>query len=98
MAARPLAERIADARAVGSALAAIHAAGIVHRDLTPQNLLRMSDGRLVLSDFGLAVDVSDTTSSVHGGTIAYMAPEVVRGGKASAASDIWALGVVVHEI
>ncbi|HXU04623.1 MAG TPA: serine/threonine-protein kinase, partial [Polyangia bacterium] len=96
--ARPLAARIADARAVASALAAIHAAGIVHRDLTPQNLLRMSDGRVVVTDFGLAVDVSDSTSSVHGGTVAYMAPEVVLGEKASVASDIWALGVLMHEV
>ena len=64
---------------MASALAAIHAAGIVHRDLSPQNLLRMGDGRLVLSDFGLATDASESTS-VHGGTIAYMAPEVMRGG------------------
>jgi len=96
-AARPLAERIADARSVASALAAIHAAGIVHRDVTPQNMLRMADGRLVLSDFGLATDASESTS-VHGGTVAYMAPEVMLGGKASVASDIWALGVVMHEM
>ena len=97
LAARPLADRIADARAVASALAAIHAAGIVHRDLSPQNMLRMGDGRLVLSDFGLATDASENTS-IHGGTVAYMAPEVVLGGKASVASDIWSLGVVMHEM
>jgi len=97
LAARPLAQRIADARAVASALAAIHAAGIVHRDLSLQNLLRMGDGRLVLSDFGLATDASETTS-IHGGTVAYMAPEVVLGAKASVASDIWALGVLMHEV
>jgi len=95
--ARPLAERIADARAVASALAAIHQAGIVHRDLTPQNLLRMSDGRVALTDFGLATDVREG-SSVHGGTISYMAPELLRGGRSSFVSDVWALGVVMHEI
>jgi tRNA A-37 threonylcarbamoyl transferase component Bud32 len=97
LAARPLEERIADARAVASALDAIHKAGIVHRDLTPQNLLRMGDGRLVLSDFGLATDAGESTS-VHGGTVAYMAPEIARGGLSSFASDVWALGLVMHEI
>jgi serine/threonine protein kinase len=96
--ARPLAERIADARAVASALAAIHQAGIVHRDLTPQNLLRMGDGRVVLSDFGLAMETQESSTSVRGGTVAYMAPELWRGGPSSFASDVWALGVVMHEM
>ncbi|HVX96906.1 MAG TPA: protein kinase, partial [Polyangia bacterium] len=95
---RPLSARLADARAVASGLAAIHEAGIAHRDVTPQNVLRMADGRLVVSDFGLATEVSQTTTSIHGGTIAYMAPEVVRGDRASFASDVWSLGVVIHEI
>jgi Protein kinase domain len=96
--ARPRAARLADARAVAEGLAAIHAAGIVHRDITPQNVLRMSDGRLVVSDFGLATDADPTASSIHGGTVAYMAPEVARGEPASLASDIWALGIIIHEI
>ncbi|HEY5088375.1 MAG TPA: protein kinase, partial [Polyangia bacterium] len=95
---RSVADRIADVRALAAGLAAIHDAGIIHRDVTPQNVLRMADGRVVLSDFGLATDSWESTTSVHGGTIAYMAPELLRGGRASVASDVWALGVVSHEI
>jgi hypothetical protein len=94
---RPLPERIADACAMAAGLAAIHEAGIVHRDVSPQNVLRMADGRLVLSDFGLAIEPSETTTTVRGGTVAYMAPEIVRGGRVGAASDVWALGVSLHE-
>jgi serine/threonine protein kinase len=90
--------RIADILALASGLDAIHGAGIVHRDVTPQNALRMADGRVVVSDFGLATDSFEATASIHGGTIAYMAPEVVRGERATFASDVWALGVVSHEI
>src|SRR5260221_487921 len=81
-----------------AAHAAIHKAGIVHGDLPPQNLLRMGDGRVVLTDFGLATDTRDGTTSVHGGTISYMAPELLRGGHSSFGSDLWALGVVIYEI
>jgi len=95
--ARPIAERLADARAIASGLGAIHAAGIVHRDLSSQNLLRMPDHRLVLSDFGLATDSFENSSGVEGGTLAYMAPELSRGRRASFRSDVWALGVVIHE-
>jgi hypothetical protein len=98
LARRPVEARLADARAVAAGLAAIHEAGIAHRDVTPQNVLRMPDGRLVVSDFGLATEVSQTTTSIHGGTVAYMAPEVVRGQRGTVASDVWALGVVIHEI
>lgn len=97
-ATRPLADRIADVRALAAGLGAIHTAGIVHRDVSPQNVLRMPDGRAVLSDFGLATDSFESTTNVGGGTIAYMAPELIRSGRASVASDVWALGVVSHEI
>jgi hypothetical protein len=98
LAARSIEQRLGDLRAMAAGLAAIHGAGIIHRDVSPQNVLRMGDGRLVLSDFGLATDRFDGTSSVHGGTAAYMAPEVIRGGGASFASDLWALGIVMHEV
>jgi hypothetical protein len=99
---RPLSERIADARAVVDGLAAIHGAGIIHRDVKPDNVLRMEDGRLVVTDFGLAVAPGQTTfmSGYSGavGTPSYMAPEVALGGDATMASDVFALGVILHEI
>ncbi len=93
---RPLPARIADARAICAGLAAIHAVGITHRDVTPQNVLRMADGRLVLSDFGLATDGLDTT--MHGGTPSYMPPEASMGERPSQRSDVWQLGLIVHEV
>jgi hypothetical protein len=96
---RSLEERLADAAGVIAGLAAIHGAGIVHRDVKPDNVLRMDDGRLVLSDFGLATDLPESTMvSVFVGTPHYMAPEVREGEPATTRSDVWSLGVVLHEI
>jgi serine/threonine protein kinase/tetratricopeptide (TPR) repeat protein len=86
-----------DARAVCAGLSAIHAVGIVHRDVTPGNVLRMADGRLVITDFGLAVRPEDTTT-FHGGTPRYMAPEVIAKQPADQRSDVWQLGILLHEI
>jgi serine/threonine-protein kinase len=94
---RPLGERLVDARALCAGLAAIHAVGIIHRDVTPQNVLRMKDGRLVLSDFGLAIEGNDNTT-IHGGTPAYMPPEALMGERSDQRSDVWQLGTILHEI
>jgi serine/threonine-protein kinase len=96
---RPLEDRLLDATFVIAGLAAIHGAGIVHRDVKPDNVLRMEDGRLVLSDFGLATDLPESTMvSVFVGTPQYMAPEVREGDPATTRSDVWSLGVVLHEV
>lgn len=96
-ATRPLAERVADLRQLCAGLGAIHAMGITHRDVTPQNVLVMGDGRLVLTDFGLAIERDDKTT-VMGGTPAYMPPEAARGERSDQRSDVFQLGMIMHEV
>ena len=96
-AARGSRDRMADARAMVLGLAAIHRAGIIHRDLTPQNVLRFSDGRLAIADFGLAIDRPGATTAVVG-TPNRIAPEVLKGAKASYASDVWQLGMLLQDV
>ena len=100
-AARPWDQRIRDARAVIEGLAAIHAEEIVHRDVKPENVLVMEDGRLVVTDFGVAITQGHATyfSSKVAGTPNYMAPEVLMDDRpATMASDVWSMGVTLHEI
>jgi serine/threonine protein kinase len=97
--ARPLADRLAALREIVSGVEAIHGAGIVHRDLKPENVLRTVDGRLMVCDLGLATIAADgATANILVGTPAYMAPEVARGERATPASDVWSLGMLMHEI
>ena len=96
---------------IADALAHAHARGIVHRDLKSQNVVITPEGRAKVLDFGLAArmpqaDAEAVTKTQEAiphagmlvGTLAYMAPEVLRGEAATARSDIWALGVLLYEM
>ena len=89
-------------RQVLAGLAAAHAAGVVHRDVKPANVLRGLDGTYKLTDFGLARSLereqSLTASGSIIGTLHYMAPEVAAGDEATAASDLYSLGVTLYEM
>jgi len=88
------------ARELLEALAHVHEAGIVHRDVKPANVLIGRDGRARLTDFGIAQPEDATRLTQIGaviGTIKYLAPEVIQGADASPASDLYAAGVVLRE-
>jgi hypothetical protein len=83
------------------ALAAVHRAGFVHRDVKAGNVIREEDGRIVLMDFGTGQELASLEKAGHvdiAGTPAYMAPEVLMGEPASAQSDVYSVGVLLYHL
>ncbi|CAN5235267.1 hypothetical protein BH11MYX1_BH11MYX1_07650 [soil metagenome] len=105
---RSIEELLAMCVLAGRGLAAAHGAKLIHRDFKPENVLCAADGRVLVSDFGLArldddsplgaSQLSATTTTTLAGTPAYMAPELLRGRSATAASDQFSFCVATWEV
>jgi TolB-like protein/Tfp pilus assembly protein PilF/predicted Ser/Thr protein kinase len=89
------AEVIGIGRSLSAALAGVHRAGLLHRDIKAQNVILAEDGRVVLMDFGTGRELADDSGTDLAGTPLYLAPELFEGALASVRSDIYSLGVLL---
>jgi eukaryotic-like serine/threonine-protein kinase len=89
---------VAIAAQIADALRFSYELDLIHGDIKPSNILIQQDGVAKLSDFGMARNVSRDTNEAIGGTLNYLAPEILRGNKPSVRSDIYALGVTLYEM
>lgn len=97
----PLDEAMLLLRGVLEALAYAHARDLVHRDIKPENIMRLPDGRVKVTDFGLALargDIRLTQAGAVLGTVLYMAPEAITGAEADGRADLYAVGAVLYEL
>jgi TolB-like protein len=90
-------ETIAIGIELAHALSAVHASGLLHRDVKAQNVMRGEDGRVVLMDFGTGLDQS-ADGAAPAGTPLYLAPEVLRGEPATERSDVYSAGVLLYHL
>ncbi|NJN19558.1 MAG: Stk1 family PASTA domain-containing Ser/Thr kinase [Oscillochloris sp.] len=97
----PVARAVAIAEQIARGLAAAHQAGMVHRDIKPQNVIVTTDGQAHITDFGVAkshLSTALTETGVSFGTVDYLSPEQAQGRPALPQSDIYSLGVVLYEM
>ena len=97
---RPVGEVLDIMIAVAEALGYAHNAGVIHRDIKPANIMRLKDGRVKVTDFGIAkvMDSAKTRTGIVMGTPSYMSPEQVGGKKIDGRSDMFSLGIVFYEM
>lgn len=98
----PADEAVAIAARIAEALVQAHAAGVIHRDIKPQNIIFSHNGQVKVADFGIAIAADGSTTLTCTdkiiGSVHYFSPEQARGGMAGEQSDIYSLGVILYEM